>query len=614
MNTAPTPAPPPAAARRMRTAVAAQQRGDQAAASALFAELTRDYPRFADAWHFHGLLLHQRGERERALEMLARALSLEPENFSLLLNFGRVLGEIGQLARSIECLSRAHKLRPDSDPALFALTQSLLACDRGGEMTAAIERRLERAGAHWQLCMLLGECREQGGDRAGALGAYAEAARLAPTGEPGPRLARASAANRDSQPELAATEFQAALTAAPDSAEARLGLADLASQAGDFARAENLLREALARAPDLHSGWVALAATHKIVPEDPLGKELDAVAAQADANAPDLWGLHIARGQVWEKLGDYEHAWPAYALGNRLRHQARPYAREAHEAYTRGIITNLDKDFVARAAGIGLTDPGVIYICGMPRSGTTLVETILAAHPEVRAGGELNHIHDWLRRRIGTAGMNSSGVWLGAAADETLAEMAQYWRERLIETAAGSPRVTDKLPGNYALLGLIHVCFPTAPIVYVRRDPRDICFSCYATVFADRHNFSYALDALAHNYRLHENLMEHWRQTLGGERIIEIEYEKLVHDPEGEIRRLLAALGLAWHPDCLDFHRAAREVRTASLYQVRQPLYTRSIGRWRHFEHHLQPLLEALPPSFCSVIPGPPTGGTRNLS
>ena len=594
MNTARSIPPPPAAARRMQAAVAAQQRGDHAGAGVLFAELTRDYPQFADAWHYHGLLLHQRGERERALEMLARAQGLEPENFTFLLNFGRVLREIGQLARSIECLSRAHRLRPDHDPALFSLTQSLLACDRGGEMAGEIERHLGWAGDAWQLWMLLGECREQGGDRAGALTAYAEAVRMAPASEPGPHLMRAGVANRDSRPELAAAEFQAALAAAPDSAEARLGLADLASQAGDFVGAEGLLREALAREPGLHSGWVALAATHKIVPGDGLGEELDAVAARAGAD-PGAWGLHIARGQVWEKLGDYERAWTAYELGNRLRHEARPYPRETHEAYTHGIISHLGRDFTARADGIGRTDPGVIYICGLPRSGTTLVETILASHPEVRAGGELTHIHDWLRRRIGVAGMNETGAWLGAAADETLAGMAQYWHQRLVETAAGSPRVTDKLPGNYALLGLIQVCFPTAPIVYVRRDARDNCFSCYATVFADRNSFSYALDALAHNYRLHESLMAHWRRTLAPGRIIEIEYEKLVRDPEGEIRRLLAALGLEWHPDCLDFHRSARQVRTASLYQVRQPLYTDSIGRWRRFERHLQPLLEALP-------------------
>lgn len=593
MNAAPHAPLPASATQRMRAAVAAQQRGDQGAAETLFSGLTRDYPGFADAWHYYGLLRYQRGERDRALEMLARAQGLEPQNFTFLLNFGRVLHEIGQLGRAIECLGRARKLRPDHENALFLWAQSLLACDRGGEAVGEIERHLGRAADRWQLWMLLGECREQGGDRAGALAAYAEAARTAPPGEPDAHLMRGAAANRDSQPGLAKTEFRAALAIAPDSAVARLGLADLASQEGDFDSAERLQREALRLEPDLYPGWVALAAAHKIVPGDKLGEELDTVAARAGED-PEAWALHIVRGQVWEKLGEYERAWSAYEQGNRLRHQSRPYQRESHEAYAHGITSRLGRDFVARAEQVGLADPGVIYVCGMPRSGTTLVETILASHPDVRAGGELTHIHDWLRRKIGVTGINNCGNWLAESTNETLDEMARYWRERIVETAAGHRRVTDKLPGNYALLGLIHVCFPAAPIVYVRRDARDNCLSCFATVFAERHTFSYALDALAHNYRLHEELVEHWKRTLGPERIIEVEYEKLVQEPEAEIRRLLEALKLTWHPDCLDFHRTARQVRTASLYQVRQPLYTRSIGRWRRFEQHLQPLLEAL--------------------
>ncbi|MGH7058077.1 MAG: sulfotransferase family protein, partial [Acetobacteraceae bacterium] len=137
-------------------------------------------------------------------------------------------------------------------------------------------------------------------------------------------------------------------------------------------------------------------------------------------------------------------------------------------------------------------------------------------------------------------------------------------------------------------------CFPDSHIVHVHRDPRDTCFSCYANVFEDAYSFSYALDSAGHYYRLYDSMMAHWRRVLPPGRIIDVEYERLVADPEGEVRRLLAALDLPWEPRCLAFHKTERVVMTASLHQVRQPLYASSIGRWRHFERHLGPLLAAL--------------------
>ena len=150
------------------------------------------------------------------------------------------------------------------------------------------------------------------------------------------------------------------------------------------------------------------------------------------------------------------------------------------------------------------------------------------------------------------------------------------------------------MPGNFALLGLIHVCLPAARIVHVRRDPRDNAFSCFATPFAEGLEFSFVQEDIAHFYHSYTRFVDHWRQVLGTDRIIEIDYESLVANPESEIRGLLAALGLDWDPRCLEFHKESRTVSTASVYQVRQPIYRGSIGRWRHFETHLIPLLKAL--------------------
>lgn len=589
-----TPAPlPPSAARQMRAAVAAQQRGDYERADSLYEALIRAHPEFPDAWHYWGLLAHQQGRKAQTLERFERARSLEPDNLVFLLNLGRALREQGDFQRSIACLDHAYRVAPEHAQALLQLAQSYLAVERGGELVPDIERHLERAAADWHLWMLLGECREQAGDRPGALAAFAEAANLAPPGECRPYLRRADAALKAADQASAARDLERALAIDAASAEARLGLARLAAEAGDFERTERLVREALAHDPRQYDALAVLARSRRITREDPLLAELDEAAAAA-GEAPRTWLLHYTRGEVWEKLGDYERAFAAYEQGNRIHGNTRPYARQGEIDYFRDLKTALDEAFVARAARTGLGDSPVIFVCGMPRSGTTLVETILASHPAVAAGGEQRYIHDRLRREVGVMGLGRTGSWLRALSDERLREWGEDWRGELGRLAAGRPWITDKMPSNYMLLGFIHVLFPQAPVVHVRRDARDNCFSCYATPFAEGHSFAFRLADTGRHYRLYEALMAHWRRVLPPGRIIEVEYEKLVAEPETEIRRLLDAVGLDWDPRCLAFHQTSRRVATASVFQVRRPLYTTSIGRAKRFERHLGPLLAEL--------------------
>lgn len=577
----------------MQAAIAAQQRGDRAEAERLFRALTASHPHFADAWHYWGLLLHQNGENERGLELLLKAQALEPDNLIFLLNLGRVLREQGQFLHSIACLEKAHRLQPDHPQALVQLVQSMLAVERGQEMLPEIERHLGWAARNWHLQMLLGECREQGGDRPGALAAFAEAARLAPAGETRPQLRRANAARKAQDTASAIRSLESALRIDGSCAQARAGLAGLAAEHGDFARARSLAREALALDRTVYPAWDLLAGVVEQSSLQELARELNQ-AAESAGKDPGAWPLHFARGRVLEKIRDYDNAFAAYAAGNHTRAAMRPYSRETQTFYSGDFITALDDAFVARAARIGQPGPGVIFICGMPRSGTTLVETILASHPAVTAGGEQRYIHDRLRRELGIVKMTRTGSWLRDVPDAELRLIAREWRDHLAEAVGDRPYVTDKMPGNFALMGLLHVCFPRAPIVHVRRDPRDNCFSCFAMNFAEGHAFSYALDTTGHYYRLHDALVAHWKRVLPPQLIIDVEYEKLVADPETEIRRLLEAVGLEWDPRCLDFHKTSRTVATASLFQVRQPLYSSSIGRWRRFERHLGPLIEEL--------------------
>lgn len=578
----------------MSEAMAAHQRGDLASAEEGYRRLTDSFPRFADAWHYYGLLCHQKGESARALELLRRAQALAPEHPVFLFNFGRVLGELGHYSQAISSLGRVLRLTPDDERALIAYAQTLAEAGRGAEATARLERRVRERPVDWRIWALLGECRAQAGDRAGAQQALGEAAEREPAGGAARHLAGAQAALVAGDALTAELEFRAALGVEPRSGAAFLRLAEIAAQAGDSARAREWARAALALDPRLWRAW-ALLALDSEERQDPAFLDRLEHAARDGEEDPGSSPLHFALGWLNEGRGEYDKAFAAYARGNLIQGRHRRYDRALQEVYVSDIVAALDEVFVRRSAVVGVSDPGAIFVCGMPRSGTTLIEAILSSHPAVTAGGEMRFVHDWLRHSAGAPDLlHKTGSWLRDITDPALQALAGEWRVQLSRAAAGAPRVTDKMPGNYHLLGLIHVCFPDAAIVYVRRDPRDVGLSCFTTRFDHGHYFSHDLESIGHYYRLHEQIMEHWRTVLGSERLIEIEYEALIAQPEREIRRLLSALGLGWDPVCLRFHERRDAVQTASLAQVRQPLYSNSVGRWRRFEAHLGPLLTAL--------------------
>ncbi len=587
------PVLPPEAAHLMREAVTAHQRGALARADRAYRELVAQYPRFADAWHYYGLLQHQRHEARAALECLRQAQALRPDHPPFLVNFARVLYEQGEVTDALAYLEQARGLAPEDPQALVLQAQVLLNTGRGAEVVGALETLLARHGGDWQFWMLLGDCREQAGDRPGARAAFAEACSRSPAGEIRPWLRRGECALTDADVQSAEQAFNQALEMDPRSAQACLGLANLAVQAGNFERTASLAEAALKRDPRAYVAWGLLAGWHNLKSDEEFRDRLEAAGQEAGED-PEAWPLHFALGSLWEHREEYDRAFAAYARGNHQQGGTRPYAAEMQEAYTRHLIEGMDEEFIARGLRVGIPDPGAIFICGMPRSGTTLVEAILASHKDVNAGGEMRWMHDRLRRELGTRGLQETGRWLKAASVGELTTFAQEWRAVLEATAGECRRVTDKMPGNYHLLGLIHVCFPGAAIVYVHRDPRDNGLSCFTTAFEEGHAFSNALNTIGRHYLLHERLMDHWRKSLGPQRIIEVQYEALVRQPEVEIRRLLAALGLQWDPACLAFHRGPHRIRTASVYQARRPLYASSVGRWRRFAKHLGPLLEAL--------------------
>jgi tetratricopeptide (TPR) repeat protein len=298
----------------------------------------------------------------------------------------------------------------------------------------------------------------------------------------------------------------------------------------------------------------------------------------------DLARLHFTAAELLDHLGRYDDAFAHARRGNELVRPA--YDPASHERTIDGFIAYFTRERLRTLARASSLSEKPVFVVGMPRSGTSLVEQILASHPAVHGAGEL----ETMSRVWETAVQRLAPAPYPACLDRLTAEqadaLAQLYLQPLTALAPAATRITDKLPLNFLHLGLIALLLPGARIIDCRRDPRDSCLSCYLTLFQTGNDFKYNLQHTAHFYCLYRRLMRHWQEALDLP-ILEVSYERLVTEPETQTRRMLDFLGLPWDERCLRFHETKRPVTTASMQQVRRPLYQSSIGRWRHYERHL---------------------------
>jgi tetratricopeptide (TPR) repeat protein len=313
--------------------------------------------------------------------------------------------------------------------------------------------------------------------------------------------------------------------------------------------------------------------------------------------------LYFALGRAFEQRREYARAFAHYAQGNALRRLDAPFDIESFErrsARTRGFF---DRRFFSERSGSGDPSRAPIFIVGLPRSGSTRVEQILASHSRVEGTMELQNILNIVGQFDDMAASRDGyPESVGRVPAAQLTALGSRYLEETAPLRSGREHFTDKLPNNFSHVGLIHAILPGATIIDARRHPLDACFSTYKQHFAEGQNFSYDLGDLGRYYRCYLSLMDHWDAVLPG-KVLHVQYEDLVREPEAQMRRLLEHCGLSFEPACLSFHETQRPVRTASAEQVRQPLYTTGIGYWRHFEKELEPLRRALGDSLERFAP-----------
>ena len=304
---------------------------------------------------------------------------------------------------------------------------------------------------------------------------------------------------------------------------------------------------------------------------------------------------HFALAKAYRELGEPDRGFAHLLQGNAVYRSQIEY----DEAATLDALDNLAQVFSAELldARKNLGDPSTVpvFIVGMPRSGTTLVEQILASHSAVFGAGERKILAETVERAVAAqlGGEKYPGI-IWTMPDATLREMGARCVAELRKLAPDARRITDKMPSNFVFIGLIRLILPNACIIHVKRDPVDNCLSCFATLFTQVQPFAFDLAELGRCHRRYQQLMTHWRSVLPPGAMLEVEYETLVQDFEAQARRIVAYCGLDWQPACLEFHKTSRPVKTASMVQVRQPLYRTSVGRWRPDPAVLQPLLDAL--------------------
>jgi tetratricopeptide (TPR) repeat protein len=598
-------------------------------AIAAYSRVVQLRPSDAAAHYGLAMVLREHGRLDEAITAFSRASQLKPEDAETHLNLGMALRSKGRLDEAIAAYAKAIALKPDFADAYNNLGNALRDKEQLDEAIAQYAKALELKPDDATTHLNLAHAFREKAQFTEAMTAYERALKLKPDYAEAHSQMGVTLASLERFDE-ALLAHRRALALRPDDAHVHEALGATLVLKRDMTAAIDSFRRALTLAPDLAVAWNGLGAAslalgrlddatvacrraleisqnqklfHKNLLSMMGRKTADPATMQRLTGLLDQPGLPVqerisaafALGKSLDEADRFDEAFACYAQGNSLFKQWRAEAGERFdgESLHRMVdqkIESFTSSFFSDRRGWGDTSELPVFIVGMPRSGTTLVEQIAASHPAVFGADELPDIALLARALAKDDPKAPMQRWDAQA----IAQAAEAYLEHLRSLGGAAARVTDKMPGNVFHLGLIAVLLPRARVIFCRRDPRDTCLSCYFQWFpSSRLLYTYDLADCGRQYLETERLTAHWLKVLPL-RMLEIHYEEMVANQEGQSRRLIEFLGLPWDPACLQFHQTQRAVVTASVWQVRQPIYTRSVGRWRNYERHLGPLLDVL--------------------
>lgn len=589
-------------------------------------------PRHAEAIHYLGMLALGAGDVDRALALIEQSISLKPSDADFWSNQALVHEMQKDWPRARDAYEKSLALSPSHAQRELRLASVLRQMGETEKAIKHYQQSLKLAPALWPACLDLGSAllKLDPPDLVEAEACFRKVTRLAPDRAEGynglgvalisqdhyddAREALERAVSLDSSMasawynlarvylmrddvDRAIEAYQKAVALAPDYEDFYYQTGRALQMKGKFDLAETFFANALERNPDSPFALSQLIEYRKFQNlDDPLLLQAQALVNGAAEGAPHAAVLCFALGKIFDRMNEFELAFRYYARGNQLRKTAcksvartkSPFSREEFPRLVDEIIKQYSAENLDKYKVWGHASDRPILIVGMPRSGTSLTEQIIAAHPRVAGGGERNFWGGVIHKlRDGVLVLDESG--LADIAQACLADLAT------VIGAKDADRITNKMPHNFTKLGLIHAVFPNARIIHVRRNPVDNCLSIFFQNFNCGHSYSFDMEELVSHYREYQRLMAHWAKVLPVDRFFEFDYESLVADQEAMSRKLIDFCGLEWDESCLRYYEDGRAVKTPSLHQVRQKIYPTSVERWLNYEPYIAPLMKLLP-------------------
>jgi tetratricopeptide (TPR) repeat protein len=578
---------------RLRHAMTLHQGGNFAGAIEIYRPILARYPDHPDVLHYLGMAEYALGNKSRARELFARSIERDGTKAIVHVNLGRTFLNDGEFETALGHFRRAVELGPRDWEALHMLGRALLATDHAYDAAAALESaaalRANFAPILLDLAHAYGSCKRH----PMAVRTFEQLLALQPTNVAalGGLSFSLRALNRTSE---ALACLQKATSLAPTEPRWLCELGGIQEELGNFDAATRIFQDALAERPQYPIALAHLLALRKGAEDPSLAEKAERHVAGNTIQKPVRVQLEFALGKHYDGIREYDRAFAHYRAANELVAEGRPYRPAAVESHVARQMEVFDRALFAAKRALGSESARPLFIVGMPRSGTTLTEQILASHRDVAGAGELAYFnftaYELARAHGGGDDLSGYARHLDKAA---LERIASGYLAQLAEVSPQAARVVDKMPMNFSQLGLIALTFPNARIIHCQRDPLDTCLSCYFENFHEDQRYSTRLESLGHYYTQYQRLMRHWQAVLSVP-ILNVQYESMVADVESQARRLVEFCELEWDANCLNFHRTARAVNTPSRWQVRQPIYGSSVQRWRNYEKHLAPLRAAL--------------------
>jgi tetratricopeptide (TPR) repeat protein len=584
-----------------------------------------------DALHLKGLATYQTGNATEAIPILSRAIKLRSGIPAAYNSRGLALQACGKVEMALKDFGKAIELKPDFAEAHCNKANALREMGRLADAQSACVEALRHNPGMAEIYNSLGVILKEGRDWQAAQENFTRAIKLKPNylealnnlgnvfkelrrfDEALACFDRALTLNRTHAQtysnrgtalqelerfEEAVESYQKAINLKPDHAFAWVGLADIESRFGKFAAAQEKYEKARVLDPHAVAPLCGLAEVRAFSGPEPLIQEIEERLSGRSMLDEDRSRLHHAYGKICNDLGRYDDAMAHFRAGKQLLKSS--FSMAQHKERYAAMKRLFTREFFTERQGLGVQDERPVFIVGMPRSGTTLVEQILASHHLAEGLGELPYLAR-IASRLGWVQPDPQAFVqsVRTLGPDDVNRMGESYRQAYSKADPSHIRLIDKMPHNFQWLGLVALMFPKARIIHCRRTPLDTCVSLYMQGYINQHGYAKELETLGTYYREYDALMDHWRAVLPIP-ILDCRYEQVISDFEAKARELVAFLGLPWDPNCLNYHTQAGHVSTASRWQVRQPLYGSSVGRWRRYDRDLGPLKHALGVSNAS--------------